>query len=367
MIRLTALIVGGTVAGLSASQLAWAGGPAFIETKTVYALPNRTLSPAATSNLGTFNIVINPGPGLSANAPALAAFNRAAAVWQSRFSDPITITIDADLDALDAGIIGSTNSVSLAGGYTTVRNAMVNDGAAAAGGAILSSLPTAAQFSAVIPNGRSLDGNVLLSKANAKALGFTGLDAGFGATDAQITFSTNFSFDYDRSDGITSTAMDFEAVAAHEIGHALGFTSAVDDLDQTTAAELPSFAFTTLDMFRFGLNSNNPSTAAEFTSLPRNFVPGAAAVTDDVANEYQMSTGVSLGDGGQASHWKADDITGNYIGIMDPTLALGQLESATEADYRAFDLIGYDVVPEPAMLGTLGLAAMIIGRRRRLP
>ena len=40
-----------------------------------------TLRSPTTSNLGGFNIVIVPGPGLAGNAAALAAFNRAADQW----------------------------------------------------------------------------------------------------------------------------------------------------------------------------------------------------------------------------------------------------------------------------------------------
>ena len=43
------------------------------------------------------NIVINPDATLAGNAPALAAFNRAAANWNSRFTDNITVNINADL------------------------------------------------------------------------------------------------------------------------------------------------------------------------------------------------------------------------------------------------------------------------------
>ena len=84
-----------------------------------------------------------------------------------------------------------------------------------------------------------------------------------------------------------------------------------------------------------------------------------------------MSTGLTGAgsDGRQASHWKADELTGALIGLMDPTLANGVSYSATEADFRALDLIGYDIaaIPEPnrgAML-VLGLAVFGLVRLRR--
>src|SRR5262245_26474313 len=59
------------------------------------------------SNLGTFDIIINPGAELSGNAAAMAAFNRAANRWEAYISDPVTINVDANLEPLGAGILGS--------------------------------------------------------------------------------------------------------------------------------------------------------------------------------------------------------------------------------------------------------------------
>jgi len=325
------------------------------------------------SNLGGFDIVINPGSTLAGNAPALAAFNRAAARWEARISNPVTVNISADLAALGSGVIGSAASTILFAPYSTIRNQMVTVAAAETDDAIVASLPTAAQFTATLPVGKSLDGNVLLTKANAKALGFSVPDASYGFSDASITFSTNFNFDYDNSDGVTAGLMDFETVAAHEIGHALGFISTVDDIDQTSAT---SFAPTTLDLFRFNIASS-PTTAADFTTLARDITPGNNDVTDFVlptlgltGTEFRMSTGVTNGDGRQASHWKDDALTGTFIGMLDPTLGFGISQQITEQDFRAMDLIGWNIapIPEPSTyaLGVMGLASLYWLRRKRV-
>src|SRR5262249_48914448 len=149
----------------------------------------------------------------------------------SRISDPITITINADLAPLKPGVLGSTSSVLFEAGYNTIRDAMVADAANEVTNGIIASTPTAAQFSVIVPFDRFLSGKILASKANLKALGFTELDALYGVSDASITFSTSYAFDFDNSNGVTAGQIDFETVAAHEIGHALGFFSIVDSIN----------------------------------------------------------------------------------------------------------------------------------------
>ena len=62
-------------------------------------------------------ININAGAGLAGNAGALAAWDRAASQWESIFTDPVLVTIDADLADLAAGILGQASSVTLFGSY----------------------------------------------------------------------------------------------------------------------------------------------------------------------------------------------------------------------------------------------------------
>lgn len=310
------------------------------------------------------DIQLRPNASLNGNAAALGAFERAAQRWEAAFGDSIVVTIDAGLAPLGAGVIGSASSVELgangAAGFDLLRNAMVADAADEPSNAVVASLPTGATFTAFLPAGVSLVG-AGSTKATLKALGFAGLDAAFGDSDAQITFSSNFAFDFDNSDGVAAGTIDFETVAIHEIGHTLGFTSAVDAID----AGVTAIQVAALDLFRFNTGLT-PSSEAEFASLPRELRPGREAALADLSNLFRFSTGVNGGDGRQASHWKDAPFGTTPIGVMDPTydsVFNGGVTPASAADLRAFDLIGWDLVnpaavPEP---GTAVLCLLVGG------
>ena len=341
-------------------------------------------------------ININPvtGGGLTDGVfaeQALAAFNRAASRWESAFSDNVTVEISANfLNLGDARVIGRASSTSLIGSFDTIRNAMVADARNESDDAITAALPTRAKFKTQSTNGVTFTNNIILTQANAMALGFGRVTA----SDALIEFNSGFNFDFDNSDGLIG--MDFESVALHEIGHALGFISAVDQVDYLKSRKLAgSVSVTPLDLFRFG-TASNPSTVPQFTTYKREMRPGYAAFLDDLVTEVRFSTGLNKGDGRQASHWRDDALSGVLLGVMDPTLPYDFILPLTINDFRALDLIGWEyggdggggtltgliadttqssrlalvgAVPEPGTLALLcaGLIGINIFRRRKLP
>lgn len=333
--------------------------------------------------LGSFNIQLNPGSQLAANPDALAAFQRAADEWKTRISSSITIHIDADLRSTGFGpnVIGETSydfyttdlsDINLP--FDAVRTALIAH-ASRPNDAMLASLPTSAQVTAEVPTGAAfLNDSIGVLRANQRALGL--LAESDTRADGSILFNSNFTFDYNRfdADGVAAGKVDFQTAAAHEIGHLLGFQSDVDDFDNGATED----NLTTLDLFRFP-TSHIPATASDFQFFARELRPGVESVLTDLSAQYPLSTGQNLGDGNQASHWKDDFLVqtgtttiGPLIGIMDPTLADGTSEDVGDADFRAMDLIGYNVgpapVPEPsaAALFFSAIAACLLMRKFRV-
>lgn len=308
------------------------------------------------------------------------AFIAAGAIWSSLFTDDITINLDVGTAMLDPNVLaqaGSTRVTTSYGGFLTQLTA---DATSASDAQAVGSLIPGADFDMLLnrtsnnPNGAGsatayldADGDannttIRLTSANAKALGYNVVVA----ADATITFSNQFSWDYDTSDGVTAGSFDFVGIAVHEIGHSLGFISGVDILDINSppvngpfSDELFTFV-APLDLFRYSAESTalnvidwTASTTDKYFSLDR----GQTAIAS-------FSGGRNFGDGQQASHWK-DELG---IGIMDPTAARGELLAITANDLQAFDVIGWNVaaIPEPSTYAmmALGLAGLGAARRR---
>jgi hypothetical protein len=325
------------------------------------------------ANALTFNFT----PAAGTSQQAIDGFTAAGNMWSSIFTDNVTININIDYLALGAGTLGQARSYSNYYGYQQFRTALAGDATTVDDARAVSSLANGSTYKTLInhtsdnPNGSgsltayTYDSNwVEVNNANAKALGLIGNSA----IDADISFSSLFTWDFDRSNGITSGAFDFVGVAAHEIGHALGFVSGVDYIDGAVDTAFQSSAIAALDLFRYSTASNavgaidiTAGTSDKYFSLDN----GATKIAS-------FATGTVLGDGRQASHWK--DNLG--LGIMDPTTAAGEVLQITNNDAQALDTIGWNrrntaIIPEPSdYVGTLICAAfgvkLVIKRRKHL-
>lgn len=292
---------------------------------------------------GGFQIILNAGVTLAGNAAALAAWELAVAELEGLISDPVTVTISADLASLNPGVIGSTGLTPWLAPYDTVRDAMAADGGADES-ELLDMLPTFAELNVLLPPGYSLNTNVFFATSNCRALG---LDCP-AIADAAITFSTNFPFDFDPSDGIAFNKIDFVGVAMHEMMHALGFISIVDSVDINLFLGQPPVVVppTPLDLLRLEVGAGT----ADFTSATRLLAPGAltdAHACYDGSVDLRFSEGLFNGDGRQASHWRDDALSPFFLyGLMDPNIAFGVRGEVSDRDIRALDLIGWDIVSQ---------------------
>jgi hypothetical protein len=344
------------------------------------------LVPPSASAQITFNVT-NSG---TATPQMMTGFQEAANLWSTVVRDPITVNVKVAAGGVPAGTLGATTSFFDPYSYSSVRSALVAGATSAADISSTNALQAAPTFSMLInrtannPNGvvsatpyfdTGLGGpgqagpennnTIRLTSANAKALGLLPGNSNF--SDGTIAFSTAVTFDFDRSNGITAGQYDFVGLAAHEIGHLLGFTSGVELLISNAAApgkndnQLPHV--TALDLFRFSTRSTGAGggvgvidwtadTATKYFSTDGGLTP--------IAN---FSTGSQFGDGNVAGHWKVNAVP---LGIMDPTIAPGEFVQFSVNDLMAFDVIGYDLtpVPEPSSCLLVGLASLGLLRLR---
>jgi hypothetical protein len=348
---------------------------------------------------------------------AIAGFKAAGDLWSAQLTNNVNVNIDINFATLGTNILAQAGSVrnfyDYGNVYTALRNGQTStDDNAAVASLSSSSFNVYLNRNTNNPNGSGsatpyLDANrdanntiINMSNANAKALGLiNGAPAGImtniltatanngvlvgpnittvaGTTtlinqivpqnsatanatsypdpnrDASIAFSTNYTytFDFNRTGTIAAGTFDFVGLAAHEIGHVLGFTSGVDILEANagrfTDAGLPYV--NTLDLFRYSTESQKLG-AIDWTADTRD----KYFSLDGGINKVAFATGLTYGDGQQASHWK--DNLG--LGVMDPTAAPGEKLAISENDLKAFDVIGWNrasinatAVPEPADL-----------------
>lgn len=269
---------------------------------------------------------------LAASVPAAAvpAFAAAETYLEGQFpNDTMTVTVSVSFAALSPGVIGGTGSSY---GYVTwadTRTAL--QGGADATDSILAFLPSGTTIPVRYRSNRTTnEDRVFWTFANWKANGGT-----VSGNDATMQFSTNFPFDYDPSNGVSSNTISIQDVIVHETGHALGFTSGIDFRNSDIEV---------VDVFRFqrtdGNADYNPDTTAEFQVRPR---MGIYNYNDDhnfdiISVEYRMSDGSPY----QASHFREQVPA---IGIMDPAFSYGETfypNFLRTSDIAMFDAIGYD-------------------------
>ncbi|MBI3949650.1 MAG: hypothetical protein HY314_04250 [Acidobacteria bacterium] len=311
--------------------------------------PLHTISPIRLYQQQTGLKIILRGTAQLNNFPdARAAFLRAAAAWEGLIKTPITVVIDVDFGTTrfgqpyPSGVLGSTSSQSIAfrSIYAEIRSRLIAGASTAQETSLYNSLPAS-----TMPTDLGPTTDVMGASAVFRALDLLNPVANPDGERSQlgpppsIGFNSTFKFDFDPSDGIDPDKIDFDAVAVHEIGHALGFTSntGMRELLPSTPVRL-----TLWDLFRF----RPGTTMSTLATAQRILSSGGEQMFFVAGPEVPLSTGRpdgSGGDGNQASHWKDDTLIRQYVGIMDPTLARGERETITNNDLIALDSFGYEL------------------------
>lgn len=280
-----------------------------------------------------FNIIPPDGTWQSPPAGAVNALADVEAYVESQFDDTVTMPIDIGFRSLGAGILGSTssnfvNSVP----WTTARNALVAD--MDANDLLQLFLPAGTIPVYYDANTSTITNQAVVNFTRANYNASVGTVGGSAAT---ISISTNFSFDYDPSNGVVLSQTDFQSVMVHEVGHMLGFVSRADAQINSTMHILDVYRFQNTD----GANNRNPDTISNFFNDPRTVdfdMPNDDANTDLILNEFRMEDGNPR----QASHFR-DSFPAHCI--MDPTISNGFTfwpDFYRDCDLVAFDAIGWD-------------------------
>jgi hypothetical protein len=345
-------------------------------------------------NALTFKFI--PGTGITTTSQQYLGFQEAGSLWSTLFTDPITLNIKINFTNIGAGSLGFTSPASEYFDYSAVYAALSADKTSTDDNKAVASLSSNGAYQKLTnytsdnPDGAgsiatyvTSGDRVAMTTANAKALNLI-TDAQIDPltnqpiVDATISLNSN-GYIWDYGINIAKGHYDFVGVATHEIGHVLGFNSAVDALDASGGIlKASDYSLVPLDLFRYSTASTAKS-AVDFTvgSTDQYF-----SLDGGKTRIASLATGSKNGDGRQAQHWQEVSAS---LGIMDPATADGELLQFTINDIRAFDAIGWNrsavsftafntpatAVPEPEnYLGTFICTAFgvvtIVRHKRKL-
>jgi PEP-CTERM motif len=293
----------------------------------------------------TFDATITGDP----NAAAIeGVINQAINNYQTRFSDPINVTIN--FKEMTTGL-GSSNWWYYNISYQQFINALTAD----------ASTPDDATALAFLPHGATnpVDGSthINVKTANLRAIGIFGLNSGLtGGFDGIVGLNTHIT---DVGSPGTSGQYSLIATTEHEIDEVLGLASALPPNSLIGNDPLPE------DLYRY---TQGPVGVRTFTNTGDNAYFSIDGGVTDLARFNQGNNS-----GGDYGDWWSGNGSGNP-GPNPPT----QVQDAflfphrtpvLGVELRALDVIGYNLVPEPGSLTllALGIVSVALCGRRLMP
>src|ERR1700730_5774869 len=295
----------------------------------------------------TSGLVINPTFDSSIlndpNSAAIqAAINRAIAIYQSLFGDPITISIlfrysttEPNGHPFPSGTLSVSDFVVYPILWDTYINALRADAKTANDTTANASLPA-----------NALSTNISVSGANGRAIGQDTPPAMFpngtvgdgGPYDGIVSLNSNVSFQFTRP--LSASNYDAQRSIEHEMDEILGLGSRLPGGGDLQPQDLFSWSapgtrnLTSSGSRYFSINSGNTNIVA-----------------------FNQDRGGDLGDWLSASCPQANPYVQNAFGCM------GQFSdvTATSPEGISLDVIGYDLVspPPPGQLGNISTRAFV--------
>jgi PEP-CTERM motif len=283
-----------------------------------------------------FDVTYDPSVS-GAPAGFTSAFSDAIQMYQSTYTDPITINMNVgwgeiDGNPLNPGNLGQSRTNQPGNfTYSQVRSALISDAKSAADFQAVSTL------GATDPTGGRA---FRMSDAEAKALGLrAGNDPGI---DGWVGFSNTATYTFDPNNRAVAGEFDFIGVAEHEIAEVMGRYGMTQNGCGATLCDSP------IDLFRY-------TSPGNFDLNPEN---GSYFSIDSGNTNINTFNGTS---GGDLSDW-----LGLTLDAFNHSLSRGQEEPFTAGDRTLMDVIGYDpaVVPEPGTLALLATSLIGLGAMR---
>jgi len=337
--KVTSRIIGGLSSGTTyyyrvrAYNALGTGGASNVMTATTTTSSGLVINP-------TFDSSILNDPN---SAAIQAAINRAIAIYQSLFSDPITISIlfrysntEPNGHPFPSGYLSVSDFVIYSISWDTYINALRADAKTANDTTANASLP---------PN--SLSTNISVSGANGRAIGQDTPPAMFangtlgngGPYDGIVSLNSSVPFQFTRPPSASN--YDAQRSIEHEMDEILGLGSRLPGGGDLQPQDLFSWSapgtrnLTSSGSRYFSINSGNTNIVG-----------------------FNQDPGGDLGDWLSASCPQANPYVQNAFGCM------GQISdvTATSPEGVSLDVIGYDLVsapPLPAQLGNISTRAFV--------